>query len=301
MTIQTAANLVRTNDVYLSDFFRHRFKTRQMRVFLCGHEPESRHNDPRHVLKRILEDRFGCNGFLGEEIPEISPDGYKPSVSQDHLTIEVKWAEDSDLIIMFLGSPGTIAELTAFALNDNVNPKLLVFNHSEFRNVKSFISQGPLKLLQAEQRQFYESDAALLAESSIRAIDVAVSQAWHRSSLSHYDSILSSYHSLMALCVIYSLFPVTYASLKNRMPWSEKKLLNALGSLNDAGLITKKGKAFEPTVFLRDSILPTDMQTDVSAARARSLSALVADDDFLRKYERKYNGLRGAGRFRTAL
>ena len=57
-------------------------------------------------------------------------------------------AEIVDCIIIFLESLGTAAELGAFAVNHKLCNKLFVINDSQFINKPSFISNGPLKLVE---------------------------------------------------------------------------------------------------------------------------------------------------------
>ena len=105
----------------INDLFRHRHKRGKLKVFLCGKDPKGRPDDLRLQVRHWLEEHVGCDVFMGEDIdlPRLR------KVDGDHLTIEVEQAERRDLIIMFLQSPGTISELTAFAMRDSTKRNLV--------------------------------------------------------------------------------------------------------------------------------------------------------------------------------
>ena len=65
----------------------------------------------------------------------------------DLLRGEKYLADIVDCIFIFLESWGTAAELGAFAINNNLCEKLLVVNDIQYKQNNSFISKGPLKLV----------------------------------------------------------------------------------------------------------------------------------------------------------
>ncbi len=68
------------------------------------------------------------------------------------LDIEDKLAHYTDCIILFLESPGSIAELGAFALKENLLKKLLVINDIRFKKQISFINLGPIDKVNTSSR-----------------------------------------------------------------------------------------------------------------------------------------------------
>lgn len=58
-------------------------------------------------------------------------------------------AEVSTCVILFPESPGSYAELGYFATNKNLRKKLLVVNDERFQGQDSFLSLGPIKLIDA--------------------------------------------------------------------------------------------------------------------------------------------------------
>ncbi|MBR0846097.1 retron St85 family effector protein [Bradyrhizobium liaoningense] len=62
-------------------------------------------------------------------------------------------------ILLFVESPGSLAELGAFAALDTVSPRLLVVLDEHYYNQQSFVKQGPLQYLEIQQGE--ESIVAL--------------------------------------------------------------------------------------------------------------------------------------------
>lgn len=68
-------------------------------------------------------------------------------VFADLLEVENYVADLADVIILFVESPGSIAELGAFSALTKVQPKILAVVNKKFRE-PSFISDGPVRRLQ---------------------------------------------------------------------------------------------------------------------------------------------------------
>jgi hypothetical protein len=168
-------DLLASQKIFLiSDYFRSLHKyDKKLDVFLCGSEPKDHNFDLRIQVKRILESRMGCKSFLGEDIKVLKAGVH---TDRDLLSIEVKEATESDLIFIFLGSVGTISELTAFALNKDLQKKLVVFNEKKYEKKKSFLNEGPLKMLEKDQIIFYDGSLDKPTQELISSIDKIVSE-----------------------------------------------------------------------------------------------------------------------------
>lgn len=266
----------------LNDFFRHLHSGTKPKVFLCGKEPEERHIDLRFQVKRLLANRMGCHGFLGEEIEEFR----QTQTDSDHLTIEVREAVRSDLILMFLGSPGTIAELTAFVLNPKTNPKILVFNDKEHRGRKSFINAGPLKLLGSDRVVFYDPHEVVPDRNVITQIDRFLAKEWYRRSRVCERAIERdlTFESMMTMLMIYALFPVRNRDLEDYAQFKGKSLNQALTTLFDRGLIRKEEKKYLPSVEISEWNLPGGAIADIGRARAMAFDKRLAEEEVLSDY-----------------
>lgn len=69
------------------------------------------------------------------------------SRSKDLLSLENLLADSVDVIVMIPESPGSFAELGAFANNENLRTKIVCIIDEKYKKNKSFINQGPIKLI----------------------------------------------------------------------------------------------------------------------------------------------------------
>jgi len=69
------------------------------------------------------------------------------SQSKDLLSLEGLLADSVDVIVLIPESPGSFAELGAFANDEKLRHKLICLVDNKYKKNKSFINQGPLKLV----------------------------------------------------------------------------------------------------------------------------------------------------------
>jgi len=69
------------------------------------------------------------------------------SRSKDLLSLENLLADSVDVILMIPESPGSFAELGAFANNEKLRAKIVCIIDEKYKKNKSFINQGPIKLI----------------------------------------------------------------------------------------------------------------------------------------------------------
>ena len=79
------------------------------------------------------------------------------SYKVDFLTLENLLAENVDCVVMCIESAGSIAELGAFVNYKDLRKKLLVILEREYKNERSFINMGPVKMLKKNQILWYDS------------------------------------------------------------------------------------------------------------------------------------------------
>src|ERR1035441_3134101 len=120
-------------------------------IFLCGGPPQklkapgpfrsARDYFFRHVKanKPVIATRVR----LAEDIGRWMDHG----TFRDLLEVEEYIADLADLIVIFVESPGAIAELGAFSAQTTVQPKILAVVNRKFSE-PSFISDGPVRRLQ---------------------------------------------------------------------------------------------------------------------------------------------------------
>jgi len=267
--------------ILLNDFFKNFSKKRKLKVFLCGARPKDEFFDLRFRVKRILRDKMGCSAFLGEEIEDIRK---STKVHRDQLTIEVGEARQSDLVLMFLGSPGTIAEVTAFAMDQDITRKLFVFNDIRYKDAESFINFGPLRLLGDEQVIYYEPNSREPSDELVERIDVAVARIWYnKSKLEDSFDFEMAFETFVTIACIYAAFPVRYAELLDLLPLNERTVRGALNNLFTQNLIETAENKYLPTEPLQ--ALPLGRATyDVARSRARLMAGRLSDADHVSDY-----------------
>ncbi len=265
----------------LNDFFRHLHSSRKPKVFLCGKELADRRFDLREQVKRLLQSRMGCSPFLGEDISEFQQ---APRPDTDHLSIEVKFAEQSDLIIMFLGSPGTLAEVTAFAMNRNTNRKVVVFNDIKFKDEKTFINLGPLKLLPKGSQVFYDTSLGLTPEV-VMHLDRIVAKTWFdMHSLEHVLSPTLAFAEFIVLAIIYASYPVRYTELNQLCPFPEQTVLDALKVLFARSLLREEEKKYLPRGKLDTRRIKGNVVTDIANVRAKLMNKRLCREEVVTDY-----------------
>ena len=72
------------------------------------------------------------------------------SKTKDLLSLEALLAESVDAIVLIPESPGSFAELWAFANDERLRKKMICVVDKKYKKDKSFINQGPLKLVKKE-------------------------------------------------------------------------------------------------------------------------------------------------------
>ncbi|MBN2352115.1 MAG: retron St85 family effector protein [Spirochaetales bacterium] len=111
-------------------------------IFICGASAKIKSTTARSVFieyaKKYLQ---GIDFFIAEDFFQAFSE--KGNIS-DLLSIEDNIANYSDCILLFIESPGAIAELGAFANNKKLLVKILAINDKDERNSPSFITQGPI-------------------------------------------------------------------------------------------------------------------------------------------------------------
>jgi hypothetical protein len=122
-------------------------------VFLCGKAFVEGQESIRDYTINILN-KFEVENVYGTKnmstLCIISERLYGQDLSEDIFSFEKMLAEISDKIIIVAESPGTFCELGAFVMDDNCRAKTIVINEDNEDFKKSFITNGPIKMLENE-------------------------------------------------------------------------------------------------------------------------------------------------------
>ena len=139
-------------------------------IFLCGGPLSKKHayKSARDYFNRHLKihaPAVAARVKLAEEVNAWFRGGEFP----DLLELENYLADLADLTILFVESPGSIAELGAFAASDILRPKTLPVLNTFYAPDRTFISDGPVQKLKNEDPRlvhYYEWDPKRLNSAS---------------------------------------------------------------------------------------------------------------------------------------
>ena len=111
-------------------------------MFLCGADISMK---DKLRYKIANEFKYFWNSYWYEIIyPEdIFDELLYSSRSKDLLSLENLLADSVDVILMIPESPGSFAELGAFANNEKLRAKIVCIIDEKYKKNKSFINQGP--------------------------------------------------------------------------------------------------------------------------------------------------------------
>lgn len=121
------------------------FQKNQVDIFLCGGS-----NDDIN-LRNFLKENFEKYPFIRIFYPEaIFEDYFKMNKNVDYLTLENWLASQVDFVCIACESWGSVCELGAFTNVSELKKKLIILNHENFKNSKSFITLGPVKHMEKQ-------------------------------------------------------------------------------------------------------------------------------------------------------
>lgn len=136
------ADCIRISKKIRDDIYKpaYSFKTT---VFLCGADI-SQKDKIRYKIANALKWEFWYDIIYPEDIFD---ELLYSSKTKDLLSLEALLADSVDAIVLIPESPGSFAELGAFANDEKLRKKLICVVDEKYKKDKSFINQGPLKLV----------------------------------------------------------------------------------------------------------------------------------------------------------
>jgi hypothetical protein len=127
------------------DIYKPAFSLRTT-VFLCGADINQK-DKIRYQIAQALKWKFRFDIIYPEDIFD---ELLHSSKTQDLLSLEGLLADSVDAVVIIPESPGSFAELGAFANDEKLRKKLICVVDKKYQKDKSFINQGPLKLVKKE-------------------------------------------------------------------------------------------------------------------------------------------------------
>jgi len=121
-------------------------------IFLCGADLKQKDKMRSQFADLIMNDWL--NSFYYDIIfPEdIFDDLLYSSKRRDLLSLENMLAESVDVIVLIPESPGSFAELGAFANDAKLREKIICILDKQYKKDKSFINEGPVKLIRKHNK-----------------------------------------------------------------------------------------------------------------------------------------------------
>lgn len=120
--------------------------TYKITIFLCGADI-SQKDKIRYKVAEALGKWWYSSKYDIIYPEDIFEELLYSSQTKDLLSLENLLAESVDAVVLIPESPGSYAELGAFANDEKLRNKLICIVDKKFKKDKSFINQGPLKLV----------------------------------------------------------------------------------------------------------------------------------------------------------
>lgn len=123
-------------------------------LFLCGGKHDAGEYNPllsaRHLIFHTLHAGSYSDLAPRLRVAEDIQDWFRDGMYSDLVTFEEHLAGLSSVILLIVESPGSIAELGAFAVTSAINKRLVVVVDEHYFEEESFIRLGPINRLEHE-------------------------------------------------------------------------------------------------------------------------------------------------------
>lgn len=253
-------------------------------IFVCGGPVDVRQAEPLSVRDALLRRIGSKKGIserirLAEEFKDWAYDGHY----RDLLSFEEHLAELSDVIVLILESPGTLAELGLFTALEAIREKLSVYISKFHFEQDSFIRLGPIKLLELSN-----NEAAVFPWTNSGADGSRLDQKWLNESSQELldeleDKIATSapevrfdgsrwLHKVLLICnLLWLMHALKLSEIEEYLDLFGAKMLpdelkQAMFMLDKIGLvaIAARGRdrfyiANDKSDFIRWGVRPTDL------------------------------------------
>lgn len=238
------ADCINISNKIREDIYRpaYSFKTT---IFLCGADISQKDKMRFKIAEALADWRF-FNDIIYPE--DIFDELLYSSKTKDLLSLEALLADSVDAIVLIPESPGSFAELGAFANDEKLRKKLICVIDKKYKKDKSFINQGPLKLVK-KQNSFglvfidpndIDNEIDNL-HSSLRKMKKTSIKASDKISLLQLENFL--------LPSIYLMEPVSKDTLVNLVGTATNDYTNAFQTTTTALTILTKKRQIELTTL----------------------------------------------------
>lgn len=190
-------------------FFKPRLRF-ETTIFICGADKNDTSKN-RFKISELLQDSWRKRWIEFIYPENIFEELLYSSESKDLLSLEGLLARTVDIILMIPESPGSFAELGAFANDENLRKKMVCILDTKYKKDKSFINQGPIKLVRKANKENVIFIDFKDLENEIEKIHRAISKYRKSSTFEKEVNLLQADNFLLP--VIFLLEPVDKRSL----------------------------------------------------------------------------------------
>jgi len=273
-------------------------------VFLCGGRTQG--SGPflsgRDYFNRYVN---ANDAKLAERVKlaETINDWFDQNTFSDLLELEAYLADLSDLIILFVESAGSIAELGAFATSDILHPKTLAVLNSVHARERTFIADGPVRriktvdeamILRYEWNDQNLADTATLTEfedMSKDLVQLLVKRATESARVRKLD-VTSHGHIMLLIADLVELIGITIATelieclSEWGIPVDRLRLQKYVYLLKHLHLITTQSNASQTYYlskasagFIHYAFIPNTVARDRARIKSLIRQALTSRDE----------------------
>ncbi len=236
------ADCVRISNKIRADVYKPAFNFKTT-VFLCGADITQK-DKIRYKIAAALKSKYWADIIYPEDIFD---ELLYSSKTKDLLSLEGLLADSVDAIVLIPESPGSFAELGAFANDELLRSKLICIVDKKYKKDKSFINQGPLRLVKKansfglifiDPNDIDDEIDKLI--SSLRKMKKGSAKRGDKISLLQLENFL--------LPSIYLLEPVSKKTMVNLVVSATEDKLNSFQTTTTALTILIKKKKIQLTV-----------------------------------------------------
>jgi len=195
----------------ISFLIKNGFNDSRKIIFLCGKDKSAKDSIRLKISELLLTDKNLQLAYPEDLFEDVLEGQAKNSL----LDLEAHLADAVDLIVLIPESPGSFAELGAFAMKKELAAKMLVLRQSKYKSDKSFINHGPIRLVRAAKGQILDIPNILNIKDKehtlpiIKKIKKMLPSGRQKKSI---DNILMFHEHL--LLIVYLFDKVTRKSIK---------------------------------------------------------------------------------------
>jgi hypothetical protein len=216
-------------------------------VFLCGADINQK-DKIRYKVAKALGDWWYAFQYDIIYPEDIFEELLYSSQTKDLLSLENLLAESVDAVVLIPESPGSFAELGAFANDEKLRSKLICIVDKKYKKDKSFINQGPLKLVKKANKHgllFIDTDDI---PNEVERINTSLRKMKKNSNkISHKITLLQLENFLLPS--IFLLEPATKSTLINLVGNATEDEKNSFQTTTTALTILTKKRHIELTPF----------------------------------------------------